>query len=344
MRLVLCGITAYEFWRSSQSILPPDFTGFLCANALSSFSDMSCKQISDAIERFEGNTSEPLHVLVADSSDRRHAPMVVTHCLPSGVRLPKGSIYQVSDEISVVSPGLCFLQLAQTFNDLQLVRAGCDLTALFKREFNRNRDLITLNDNLFTKLDLITYLNSFPNCRGLKRAKELAGYVVERTKSPREESMDLLISMPTKRGGYQIPGIQANVIIPLSEGQQALAQREHLECDVVLPNGDLLEYNSSTFHDSEEDLVFDFEKISAMQTVGRTVFPISTRQFSNFEAFDLIMSGVLERQNLRRKQPKPATIESRKKLHASLLKDEVTNRNALSMVDTARWRFIISRS
>ena len=344
MRLVLCGITAYEFWRSSLSILPPDFTGFINSRKLTDFSQTTCRDVSKLLADTAGSTGVPLELLVESPEERRHAPGVRCHCLPRGIRLPSGSIYQISDEISVVSPGLCFLQLAEEYDDLMLARAGCELTSLYKRDFFLNRNLVQTDENSFTKQDLICYLNALPEHRGIMRAKRIAGWVVERTRSPREISMDLLMSMPTRQGGYQLPGVSANVGIPLDDRLQKLARREHLECDALLPNGDIMEYNSSTHHDTDEELEFDFEKITALQTLGHTVFPVSTRQFNDFEKFDTIMSSVTERLDLRRVPPKPGTLMLRRSRHESLLLDEKGRRQYENMVETARWQLIMSRS
>lgn len=344
MRLVLCGISAYEFWHSSLSIASPDFEGFLSTSKLTDFSHDTCADVNKLLVNMGGSLNGKLHVLVGNKQDRRVAPNIVCHSLPTGFTPPKGSIYQVSDEIAVVSPGLCFLQLAGCFNDELLVRAGCDLTSLYRRDFSRWRDLIQLDDAPFTKQDLLDYLDSVSGLRGQIRAKRIARQVVDRTRSPRETSMALMMSMPTRCGGYQLPGIIANADIPLGDEVGNLARRGRVECDILLQNGDVIEYNSNTHHDTEEQLEFDFEKITALQCVGRTVIPVSTRQFNDFAKFDTIMTTVADRLELRRRLASDEVLALRPKLHARLLSDERGQRSGENMIETASWRLVMSRS
>ena len=343
MRLVLCGISAYEFWRSSLSIASPDFEGFLNTFQLTDFLHDTCTDVNKLLVNTGGSLNNKLHVLVQDQQDRRVAPNIISHSLPKGFDLPRGSIYQVSDEIAVVSPGLCFLQLTDCFDDLLLARAGCDLTSLYRRDFTLNRDLIQLNDCPFTKQDLLAYLDAAEGYRGQKRARRIANWVVERARSPREVSMDLLMAMPSKQGGYQLSDLAANVKIPLNDIDRRLSRREYLECDALLPNGDAMEYNSSTHHDTEEQLEFDFEKITALQHIGRTVIPVSTRQFNDFECFDTIMDTVSNRLDLRRKPAGEAILDLRRIQHARLLADERRQRLDENMIETAAWQLVLSR-
>ena len=341
MRLVLCGITAYEFWRSSLSIVPPDFRGFLNTSKLTDFLHDTCADVNKLLVNTGGSLSTDLHLLVESQQERRIAPHIFCHSVPAGTRLPKGSIYQISDEIAVVSPGLCFLQLVSELDDLALARAGCDLTALYRRDATRNRDLIQLDDAAFTKQDLLDYLASVPDYRGAKHAMRIASWVLDRARSPREVSMAMLMNMPTKAGGYGFPDLKANQVIQLSDELQALARREHLECDILLPNGDMLEYNSSTHHDTDEELEFDFEKIATLQTMQRTVIPVSTRQFNDFDKFDTIMRGVNSRLGIRRKAG-DSVLARRRGLHEQLLNAEKAQRFEENLVDTARWRLVVA--
>jgi hypothetical protein len=110
--------------------------------------------------------------------------------------------------------------------------------------------------------------------------------------------------------------------------------------------GPVLEYNSNTYHDTEEQLEFDFEKITALQRMGLTVIPVSTRQFEQFASFEQIVERVRQLVGQREKwaSGRRGVIRARRSAtHATLLALERKQRKAPSLVNTARWQLLLPR-
>lgn len=73
--------------------------------------------------------SLPLDLMVSDSNERRNNKFVMCHVAYGSY--PQGSFVKVSEGMYVSSPELCFLQLAETHDEIDLVLIGNELCGCF---------------------------------------------------------------------------------------------------------------------------------------------------------------------------------------------------------------------
>ena len=155
--------------------------------------------------------------------------------------------------------------------------------------------------------------------------------------------MNLCMSMPSRIGGQQLPRFIANYHYDLSDEAKLLTRKDYLVGDASWPEKDIeMEYNSNKHHDTEEELEMDFEKITALQNMGVTVIPVSTRQFNSYDAFSAIVGTVRERLGMSTTTTE-AIDERRRYMHARLLQIERYQRGLPSLLETARWKYLAPR-
>lgn len=341
MSLVLCGITAYEFWRSALLSDSPEFGTISKSTYLALNLHVSAARVSAALRRIDGVPGD-LHILVS-KGNRCHVPGITCHYVEHPELLPEESFYQVSHGLYIVSPQLCFLQVAEESTFLDLARIGTDLCSKYLCSPYEKEKLIQLEQQRFSSGTFRAYLAKAQGFRGIAKARAAARWIVDNTRSPRETSMALLMTLPSRRGGFQLHGWEANALVDLDEQASLILRQSKVECDMLNRKyWRTFEYNSDLFHDTEEAGEHDLEKITALQSMGYVVTPISTRQFNDFDVFESIVLDT------RRKMGSSDRSDShvsrmRRFTHADLLETERANRRKVQIAETARWKYMIPR-
>ena len=337
MGIVLDGFSAYEFWMSSLS----DQAHYLDVPnpQLTQFNTFSCGDLSRRMSRNDAEAGV-LELLVRDKSERLRTNDIICNCW-GPKPLPPQSICKIGDNLYAVSPELCLLRIAPRLTFLEFVRAISNFMSIFCFSHHNRIDLIR-REPLLTKDDIRSFLQ---NCKGLTGARlteRAVKWAVERAASPREVSVDLALSLPSHLGGQNVGPLEANAPVLLDDAARPLTTKSYLIADVAFPGNKNLfaEYNSDKFHDTEEQKQYDFEKITALQRMKKTVVPISTRQFNNYDAFSSISNG-LRAQLGKRDRRSEEFDEVRRKTHGELLSDEREQRKDTSLFDTARWQTLL---
>ena len=340
MRLVLDGITAFEFWMNAveRPALGKDETA--CAR-LTDCESRERASISRALRTSDG-AAGPIHLLVQNPEERRRGSEIVCGCLGRRNFVPSSSIMYTGGGIYVISPELCILRLAVQLPRLEFLRAFTDLLGIYAVSSIDRQSLISRRP-ILTKEGMQRYLEQVGSIPGAAAVKRALSWVVERSASPRETSMDLDLALPTRLGGQGLPPFHANYEYVLSDDARSITRRSYLVADVAWPERHYtLEYNSSKYHDDEEQKEFDFDKIAAMIRMKEACVPISNNNFSSYDSFSSIVNGVREVFGLRDRYS--SDVDAQRRLtHEKLLEIERTQRRAPSLLETARWRYLQPR-
>ena len=340
MRLVLDGWSAYQYWMSVAQRPPAMRHG--PHSDLTSFEEVSCRALASMLARADGQ-ARPLELIVRGQSERRQSNLITCRSLGSTRSLPPNSMYTIGDGLYVVSPELLVLRLATQLPYLEFLRAFTDLMGIFAFAFDSRQDLVSRKP-ILTKGDLRSYLSCAQQLPGSKLVSRTINHVVERSASPRETSMDLELSLPTKAGGQGMPPFEANrEFKDLPEEAKRLIKKSYLVADAAWPDdGPVIEYNSSKHHDTEEQKEFDFDKIAAMQCAGRTVIPLSTHNYNSYDSFAVVVQRV--RKLLGHRDRYSDAVEGKRRdLHERLLHIERVQRESASLSELACWNFLLPR-
>lgn len=352
MRCVLHGISALEYWRSSLPTPAPDEntlrepvpTGRLFgAQAMTSI-----KGLEEQIASVDGEAGK-LHLLVSDRNDARETEHMACHVWNQKKALPAGAILEIGEGVDVVSPELCLVQLVPVLTRLQLFRAITDLCARYCLHFE-DRHRIVERDPVTSLGHIASFLESIPKASGTRQVGLALKWCLEGSRSPRETTMDLFLHLPSRFGGEQLPDFHPNMRIDPKDGAELLTKKSYLEGDAVWTDERgrprcVVEYNSDKWHDSEEAMEFDFEKITALESMGMAVVPISTRQFNSYDSLSEAVRTIRGILGVREQVRKGSGgIEVRRAAtHAELLAEEQRQRELPSLASTVRWKFVLSK-
>lgn len=342
MSLVLYGITAYEYWRSSQLRDTPEFGAISVPSASTLCSRVPLRDLTGPLSRTEGLPGK-LHLLVGGASERSTSEFVQFHCSQNLSKLPPGSFYQIGPSIYVASPELCFVQLASELPFLELVRAGFDLCSRYQLS-PYERMQTTECEPSATRASISRFLAQMPKgFYGLGKARTAARWILENSRSPRETSLAMMLHLPSQIGGFQISNMELNRRIDPSDTARLLTRKSSFEADVYFPGQHrVLEYESDLCHSNYVQGSHDYEKISALQAMGYEVTPITTWQMNTFESLEALVVDAKRAMHLRDRRSDQLSAQ-RREMHYLVLSDERTLRDQAPLADTARWQFLLPR-
>jgi len=340
MHIVLDGNTAFEYWMCATQ---RDETMLVHATnpPLSSFDQTWSSKISEGI-RNQGGSTGGIEILVGSKDERRYSDFVSCGMWSARTPIPPDSLYMVGPGIYVESPELCLLRLASMLERPVFLRALSDMLGVFGFSYLDRMELVS-REPLTTISKIQKFVEHIGGAYGVNKLRSALSWVIERSGSPRETSMNLCMSMPSRLGGQQLPRFEANYHYDLTDEAKLLTRRNFLVGDASWPEKDIeMEYNSNKHHDTEEELEMDFEKITALESMGVTVIPVSTRQFNSYDAFSAIMSTVRERLGMSTAVSE-AVDARRRTMHERLLRIERSQRELPSLGETARWQYLAPR-
>ena len=240
-----------------------------------------------------------LHVTVSDEGARRKSRTCSSH-IWSG-NLPAASFYQLADGAFIASPQFTFLQLAKTLTLIQLIVLGHELCGLYsfdyREEFGmkqRETPLITLRQ-LRDFLDQAAVSCAFGGSgkkqapHGMQKAQRALRYIVERSASPAETAVAMLLTLPYRLGGYGMSQPAMNQPIVLTGNAAHIAKRRTLKADLLWQDQQLvLEYNGTGPHSDAASVLSDRARTSALQLMGFDVHEITSEQLFDCAAFEPI--------------------------------------------------------
>lgn len=340
MRLVLDGETAYEYWMHANPryVYEADSSR---RQRLTQFDGLTSLEVSQAINRQDGIPGT-LHLMVGSAGERRNSHNVECHVWSREQPLPPKSLYCIGPGLYAVSPELCLVRIAPALSYPELLHRMTNMLGLFAFDFWERMELVE-REPITTIRAIDRYLHKVDGAKGIKAVRRALSCVQERSRSPRETDLCLNLGMPARQGGQALPPFEVNRRIELTDQARSLTTKRYLECDVVwMSKHTVVEYNSDEWHLNTEQTLADLEKITALQRMGMTVLPVTTRQLADYAAFKALVQGLRKALGVR-DQESPALDRRRMRLHADLMEVERREREQPVLGNTARWQFLQPR-
>lgn len=156
--------------------------------------------------RYQFELPTCIEVAVGKASLRGWAtPSLTYHTVPASCM---GQSFVLLDGCGIVSPELCFLQMAAELDLLDLVLLGFRLCGDYRPSDLRFR---TGNLPLTSPEALKEYVESHPGCKGSKRARQALRYVIAGSNSTMESRLTIALIFPRRWGGYGLSFPQLNI-------------------------------------------------------------------------------------------------------------------------------------
>ena len=242
---------------------------------------------------------EPAIDVLCSVGVRTRAKGVRCHVLGAG--LTDDCLTHLGGDVFVVSPELCFLQLAASYDFVRLVELGFELCSGYAFRLDGQpvcqRPPIT---DVARIRSLISRLNDRPGNRikGTQRALEALGVVRERTRSPMETAYGMLLVLPTARGGLGLAETRMDYRIDLTREAARRARVSHVVCDVFIPSGRLdIEYNGF-WHEDQVRQQTDEERRLALSSMGVDCIVVTRQGLLSHDGFARHMRALMNKVGL----------------------------------------------
>lgn len=232
--------------------------------------------------------TRPLHVLVSSRSARRSSSEIVSHV--QSTPLPSRSVLDSCNGFCVVSPELCFVQMASFWSLPKIIELGFELCGTYDMS---NEDVVECQP-LTTVEKLSAFAESAERVYGRKRAFRALRYIANGSASPRETILTMSLCLPYALGGYGLPMPRLNHHLDLNARARRIAGRGYVVCDLCWPDTKLdVEYDGG-LHAEPEQIAKDSMRRDALLSMGYTVITVTKWQLNDGGEMNAIAHVVAE--------------------------------------------------
>ncbi len=323
MKLFISHMSAMRFWSTctaASDLEIPSTTCVLdhCVHNLSQLKEHSLShQAICAID-------SPLHVLVNGPAKRRATGEMVCHSRSSA--LPAGSLVELAPDAFVVSPEMCFLEMATVLPFAILIEFGCLLCGTYRSAPRGTLPAVPIYDlqPLCTKRKLEGFLKRATCENGVAIARKALPYICEGSASPYETKLFLMLCLPRHYGGYGFAPAQLNHRISFNEREQMLYRRSFVVLDLFWSqHGFAIEYDGALHHSREADVVRDRQKDSELRCRGITVIRVDKYQLSSLDSMYVVAKKVAKLTGMRLRKSTEAQLRKREELYRLLFRNRL---------------------
>lgn len=329
MELILSHISAFRYHR-----IPPQVLTLL--PGLDELGHQQGRKKLSLHPESIGDIELPIRSLVFDPHHRQRRNTILTHMW--SVDLPFGAIEETDFGFSVTSPLFTLLLLAPRMHIVSLIMMLMEVCGTFSvyhpseaieqafREYGLTDGAIggwrrSVNNNgkpsdLWTRNPLVTFdeltrflksAQGMPGSAKLARAAQLIHGTVA---SPFEAQSTIKIELPPRMGGEGICITENNHRIWLPENARQLAGRDSCVADIFIQatgsTSDIdIECQSMLHHNSRAELISDSERITALQSIGVEVIPLTYKMLANPTSFRSFITHLATRLDIRTKSSTP---------------------------------------
>ena len=276
--LIFTDRTALEYWRwhvSTQKCLTAS-----CYHRFRPIPKKAPASKEALLESSFFRETLPVHVLVPDKRCSRNATNLA--CSVRTNAFPIRSFYKINSDVYVISPELLFIESAARMDFVELVRLGCELTASFFMDPFCD-DGVMERPPLIRSSELARYIDEMKGYRGAKKAARAADFVLERSASPMEVRLGMLLTVPRRLGGFGLPK-------PIMNQRQSIgyyangAYHDHVVFDLFWKKARLdVEYDSDQFHAGRAKLTSDSIRRNAIRSHGFKVISVTSSEFASVQ-------------------------------------------------------------
>ena len=294
MRFYISHVSAYRYWSAQSISLNP--SNRFCASAgpldvaparlavlRDSTARVSLQTLRDMLPMLSRLSS--IDLLVDSKAQRSQAHGISAH-ICSTETLPAGSLSRIAEDIFVATPELCFVQMAQVLDYIDLVRFGYELCGGYCIDPAAAKGFLNRMPISSTER-LERYIDRADGLRGVKLARAALGKVADRSASPRETATAIIESLPVSHGGFGLPLPAMNWHIPLAT-PDAQGRRSYL-LDLYWPQHDVaIEYASAQEHSLATERVADIERQNVIELGGTRVIQVTGAQLTNPQSLEVV--------------------------------------------------------
>lgn len=260
---------------------------------------------------------DPLHILVDEKYDRVRSGRLKSHVWSTPV--PPGSLFRLSDEVLVSSPGFCVLQLAARRSTAVLTAACMELCGGYGRDPGCERGFRD-RAPVARPSELKAYLDGAAGAYGSAKAREAARLCLAGSRSPMETVLALILLLPAQMGGAGFPPEAClNYRIDAPWGSFQTGRRYYL-ADLCWPEQRVIcEYNGLDYHADRASYGRDVTRNEELRDLGWDVHVATAATFSSLQVREGFLARVAESLGIDAPDQSTEAFRARNDLAADLL-------------------------
>lgn len=312
MEIYLAGKSAFELWNSAS--IKEERAGTLFDIPRDHVPNISKDETLALADEFK--LSLPLKVAVRAAEHRRNSKRL--SCTIHGASSPSHQYMKIRKGLYAAKPQLCLLQIADQCEPLELiykanVLAGC--FTLTEADESQPRWPST------SQFAIEQFLERCGKCNGKNALSKALPYVIDRSYSPMETVLALLLRLPRSRGGYDFKLPELNEKVELTSLRDAEAPKQAFRPDLLWAEERLIiEYDSAKWHTGERKLASDAARRNAFICGGYTVLSMTADQLFSLPAMDELACFIADTLKCPRPDLSHEAVQQRLKLRNELFR------------------------
>ncbi|MCL2530248.1 MAG: hypothetical protein FWE41_08000 [Coriobacteriia bacterium] len=200
----------------------------------------------------------------------------------------------MSEGVYVASPELCFFQMANKLPFIKLIELGFELCGFYPiprngyvKEKGANKKAFDVRRLRTSTKKLAAFLERMKGIAGQRQALRALNYILDRSASPMETKLTLLLTLPYRLGGFGLPKPKLNDGVNPSKKVLRNASQSVFVCDLCWPEADLIvEYDSEKFHEGARRITKDSKRRNALISTGKQVISITKDEIKIINQFE----------------------------------------------------------
>ena len=171
------------------------------------------------------------------------------------------------------------------------VVAACEFSSTYRPPHPGSPTTAFGREPLASRAEMRGFLRRMPASAGITRARRALDLAYDRSGSPMETALALILTLPVDMGGYGVPRPGLNRPISLLPGQRELSSMSEITPDLCWEEAKVaIEYDGDDFHpaDSPEKLSSDNERQNALTSLGYRVIRVRYPQVASPQRMDLL--------------------------------------------------------
>ncbi len=175
---------------------------------------------------------------------------------------------------------------------------------------------------LMTCNDLKSFLDSQPSMRGARKGYGVAARAFDRSGSPMETALALLLTLPVEMGGFGLPRPALNRSVPLSPTDRGLTSQEEMIADLCWEHeGLVIEYDSWERHGrlGAAKIAKDHARANSLTALGWKTLTVGYAQVASVQGMALLARQAARLLGCELAEPTDLQKIWRSRLHALLM-------------------------
>ena len=244
--------------------------------------------VDDILESLPSGITPPVNLVFADSKSRRKSLNVKPHSYSGAI--PDRSFVKINDKISVSSPPLCLYQMSTDLSLIELIELAYEFCGTYTlsavSDKTSNDDLYNLPPLTNTR-ELKAFTLKAEGMIGQKKVVRALRYIVDGSASPMETKLAMLLTLPYRLGGYELPAPELNKKIDIEKVTSRRSGKSYYKCDFFWNEAKLaFEYDSYEHHTDKKNMISDSEKRQDLAALGINVISVTNSQIQNLSKLD----------------------------------------------------------